>query len=226
MQQPVLEAAGLEVSALLPERRSAVGVVLLHGYAMDTADLAPFGSSLRLPAAFFFPRGPCTAASQGRAWWPIDEEARAAQVREGARDLAEVYPTGLAAARSQLTRAVEELCTRFSLDQIVLGGFSQGGMLACDTLLRANLPIRGLVLMSASRIALTDWNSNRHRLRDVPVFVSHGRQDPDLAFEAGERLHDFAKSALANTTWVPFDGGHEIPLPVWRSLRRFLAPII
>ncbi len=200
--------------------------MLLHGYAMDAADLEPFGSSLRLPSPFFFPRGPCAASTRGRAWWAIDEEARAEDVRNGARDLAQVYPEGLTAARTVLTRALEELCTQFSLARIVLGGFSQGGMLACDIALRTDLPISGLVLLSASRLALADWNSSRHRLRDVPVFVSHGRQDPDLAFEAGERLHDFAKSALANTTWVPFDGGHEIPLPVWRSLRRFLAPII
>jgi phospholipase/carboxylesterase len=216
---------GLEIHALLPESGCRTAIVLMHGYAMDADDLAPFGSSLGVRAPFFFPRGPCTTPSGRRAWWPIDEEARAEHIRNGARDLAAVYPDGLQGARNLLVRALEDLRKRHDLDRIVLGGFSQGGMLACDTALRANVPIAGLVLLSASRLALNDWAPYKHRLQGTPVFVSHGRQDADLAFEAGERLHDFASAGGARTLWVPFDGGHEIPLPVWRSLRRFLAPI-
>jgi predicted esterase len=30
----------------------------------------------------------------------------------------------------------------------------------------------------------------------------------------------------APVTWVPFDGGHEIPLIVWRALRKFLNALL
>ena len=45
------------------------------------------------------------------------------------------------------------------------------------------------------------------------------------AFAAGEALRDFHRNSGARVTWQPFDGGHEIPLVVWRTLRRFLAEL-
>jgi phospholipase/carboxylesterase len=52
---------------------------------------------------------------------------------------------------------------------------------------------------------------------------SHGRADPDLAFSAAEKLNLALNEAGASLTWVPFEGGHEIPFPVWRQVRRFLS---
>jgi phospholipase/carboxylesterase len=73
---------------------------------------------------------------------------------------------------------------------------------------------------------LSEWLPHRDRLRDFPVFISHGNNDSDLAFSAGERLRDFVLEGPARLTWVPFEGGHEIPLVVWRGLRKFLATLL
>src|SRR6185295_11481995 len=101
---------------------------------------------------------------------------------------------------------------------LVLGGFSQGGMLACDTVLVGGTDVEALVLLSASRIAFDEWQPVAARLAALPVLVSHGDADADLAFAAGERLRDFCRVSGARVTWQPFDGGHEIPLAVWRAL--------
>jgi len=71
-----------------------------------------------------------------------------------------------------------------------------------------------------------NWWPLRERLRDLPVFVSHGRMDSDLAFSAGEALRDFMTASGAQVTWAPFDGGHEIPLAAWRGLRKFLYSLL
>jgi phospholipase/carboxylesterase len=52
--------------------------------------------------------------------------------------------------------------------------------------------------------------------------MSHGEADPDLAFSTGEALRDVLAAAGASVEWVPFEQGHEIPLLVWRRLRKFL----
>jgi predicted esterase len=67
---------------------------------------------------------------------------------------------------------------------------------------------------------------HRARLQNLPVFVSHGVADPDLAFAAGERLRDFVLESGARGAWVSFDGGHEIPLVAWRGLRKFLGSLL
>jgi phospholipase/carboxylesterase len=98
-------------------------------------------------------------------------------------------------------------------------------MLACDLLLRDQPPVAALALLSSSRIAADEWEPLGGRLRGLPVLVSHGRSDADLAFSAGEALRDFLVRGGAQVTWVPFEQGHEIPLPVWRSLRKFLLSL-
>jgi hypothetical protein len=47
-----------------------------------------------------------------------------------------------------------------------------------------------------------------------------------LAFTAGEALRDFMLAGGAEVSWAPFEGGHEIPLPVWRDLRKFLGALL
>ncbi|MEO8017824.1 MAG: hypothetical protein ABI769_08425 [Pseudomonadota bacterium] len=200
-------------------------VVLLHGYDMRPEDLEPFSHSLKLPAVFHFPRGPIGLPAGNRCWWPIDQERRARQLAAGARDLFEEYPPGRLPARERLRAFLTDLRTRAPDLPLLLGGFSQGGMLACDTVLCARETVAGLVMLSSSRIAFREWQDNREALSRLPVLISHGRQDADLAFSAGEALRDFHDNSGALVTWQPFDGGHEIPLAVWRALRRFVTEL-
>ena len=183
----MLEIAGLRTTAVGAEAAPLV-VVLLHGYAMQPADLTPFAHSLGLPALFLLPQGPQQSSAGGHGWWDIDAEARNAAVARGPRDLAEQYPPGLGAARDGLERFVEAVAAEYEPHCTVVGGFSQGGMLSLDFVLRGSRPVDGLVLMSASRIARADWELKRERLRGLPAFLSHGRADQDLAFAAGEAL--------------------------------------
>jgi phospholipase/carboxylesterase len=197
----LIDIAGLRTTAVgLPD--APLTLVLLHGYAMRPADLSPFAHSLGTPACFLLPEGPHPSSIGGHAWWTIDLEAREAALSRGPRDLTEDYPQGLAAARHQLGRFLDAATAEFPARPLVLGGFSQGGMLALD------------------------WQPHRARLRELPVFISHGSADPDLAFAAGERLRDFVLESGARASWVPFEGGHEIPLVVWRGLRKFLSALL
>ena len=200
-------------------------VVLMHGYAMQPSDLEPFAHSLGIRAEFYFPRGPQSAPNGARAWWPIDEERRSAQIAAGPRDLFEESPPHRPDARQALVRFLTAARTVHPTLPLVLGGFSQGGMLACDTLLCAHETVAALVMLSSSRIAFSEWLPHRQRLTELPVFVSHGQADVDLSFAAGENLRDFFGSNGARVTWQPFEGGHEIPLVVWRALRRFLSEL-
>src|SRR5450631_3447098 len=83
-------------------------VVVLHGYAMQPEDLAPFARSLGVSGRFHFPQAPHSAPRGGRAWWPIDEGARAAELRHGPRDLAEDHPDGRPAARCHLAAILSD----------------------------------------------------------------------------------------------------------------------
>jgi len=237
--EQILEIGGLATTVVGDPAAARLVVVLLHGFGMEPADLAPFAHSLALPAVFLFPRGPVVAivapeVERGHAWWHIDPVARAAALARGPRDFAGEHPDGLPAARATLSRfldAIPAFDARLSGLPLVVGGFSQGGMLTCDAFLRAPRPLAGLVQLSSSRIAFDEWPPYLARWGQgpfpyPPVFASHGRVDDDLAFGAGSALRDCLTAAGADVTWVPFDQGHEIPLVVWRHLRKRLLALI
>ncbi|MEP7344658.1 MAG: alpha/beta fold hydrolase [Gemmatimonadaceae bacterium] len=221
-----LDIAGLQTIVISPDDDPPrLIVVMLHGYAMGPRDLSPFAHSIAVPALFLVPEGPVTANAGSRAWWETDEEARDEAVASGARDLHAEHPAGMAPARERLIAFLDVVRAQWGTAPVALVGFSQGGMLACDTVLRSQPNVAALALLSSSRIAADEWEPLAPRLRGLPVLVSHGRQDTDLAFGAGEALRDLLARGGASVNWVPHEQGHEIPLIVWRQLRKFLAAL-
>jgi phospholipase/carboxylesterase len=221
--EETLELGGLRVVSV-GDVGAPIVVVLLHGFQMSPADLTPFAHSLQIPAWFLFPEGPLRAQPRGRAWWHIDAALRDEALAAGPRDFAGQHPPDLPVARAHVQALLEDVAARAGARPLVFGGFSQGGMLACDSVLRSEASVAALALFSASRIAFDEWQPlvACQRLRGIPALVSHGARDADLAFSAGERLRDCLIDAGARVDWIPFDQGHEIPLVVWRRLRRLL----
>ncbi len=223
MKEIEQDVAGLRTLLVGDVAKARQIVVMLHGYTMQPEDLSPFTQSLRVAhTAYALPQAHLTVAHGGHTWWAIDEPARQRQLARGPRDLAEARPSGLPDARQQVERFLSELITMAPHARLVLGGFSQGGMLACDLALHTTHPVSALFMLSASLLDHTQWQPRLPRLQGLPTLVSHGRADENLAFSAGERLRDALTSNGAQVQWVPFDGGHQIPLTVWRQLRRFL----
>ncbi|WP_394827906.1 alpha/beta hydrolase [Pendulispora albinea] len=226
MREELVTFGGLRAISVAPDlaEEARAVVALLHGFEMTPRDLAPFAHSLGVPAWFLFPEAPLAAASRGRAWWHIDPVQRAEAIARGPRDFATIHPPDLPAARAALATFLDALGPAIGDRPLIVGGFSQGGMLTCDTLLRTARRVDGVALLSASRIAYSEWAARlpSRPFQDVPMLISHGTSDPDLAFEAGLALRDSMVNAGADVTWVAFDEGHAIPLPVWRQLRKFL----
>jgi phospholipase/carboxylesterase len=220
MHEHPLTLAGLETIVVEPVARSIANIIILHGYSMSPAALSPFAHSLGLSATFYFPRAPRPVEEGGWTWWNVDKKKRADALAHGPRDLAETSPDRQA-TREQVLNFVQNVNQR-DPQRTVLGGFSQGGMLCLDLLLLEEIRVAATALFSSCLIDQTRWRARVDHLNGLPSFVSHGLQDRDLAFAAGERLRDFLIGARAQVNWVAFDGGHEIPLPVWRAFKQFV----
>jgi len=235
LPERTIEVGGLDTTVVGDPATAELTVALLHGFAMQPADFTPFAHSIGVPGLFLFPRAPLPAypepgAARGWSWWQTDPIVRARSLALGARDFVDEHPAGLLEARTALRRFVDAAARLNKTPErpLVVGGFSQGGMVVCDAALREPLPVAGLALLSASRIAFDQWKpllAVGVALKKLPVFVSHGRRDEDLSFAAGERLRDCLIEAGADVTWQPFDDGHEVPLVVWRRLRKFLLGV-
>jgi phospholipase/carboxylesterase len=208
-------------------------VVLLHGFGAPGDDLVSLWRTLRAPAGtrFVFPEAPLPLPAgfgNGRAWWWIDLEARMRRQEQGLpRDLDSV-PEGLEAARAQVDAVLSQVSDKLrpSPGQVVLGGFSQGAMLALDVALHSDRALAGLVLMSGTHLAAKEWSKRYEQRRGLPVFMSHGDQDPMLPFDGAEGLGQTLVAAGLQVEWLPFRGGHGIPWEVVEAVGGFLCRVL
>jgi len=229
--QTRLELAGLTTRIVGPADAKTT-VVLLHGFGAPGDDLVSLADYLHrgagVKARFVFPAAPIELGGvygDSRAWWRLDLMKLEAELRSGAvRDRRDEVPEGLVEVRAQLSSCIDELCTKFSIpaDQLVLGGFSQGAMLSLDVALHRAAPPAGLILMSGTLLAESEWVPRMATLEGVPVMQSHGKQDGLLPFSIAEILRDRLTAAGAVVDWQPFSGGHEIPPPVLAAAAKLL----
>jgi phospholipase/carboxylesterase len=217
---------GLDVQTIgdMPEGKTGgLAVVLLHGWGAAGDDLVPLARALARPGTrFFVPAAPLPERGGGRAWWHLDAPDRPAHAH-GDEPPSTPPHHALVAARTAVQALLKDIRARHRPDRLVLGGFSQGGMLSIDVALAADPAVDRVAVLSGVLLADSLANLRRPRDHTTPVFVSHGRQDPMLAFAAGERLKDALGRQGFPITWRPFDGGHEIPPAVVRDLAGFIA---
>lgn len=204
--------------------------VLLHGYGSAAEHWLPYTQTISFPPTgqFLFPQGPETVARKdglvdGRAWWALDLAAHRRAGMLGV-DLTNEDPAGLERAAKLVRRSLAREGNS-QAHPFVLGGFSQGAMVACEVAFSSDQPLAALVILSGTPLDLAGWRLGMATRKGLPVFMSHGRADNILPYDLAERLRaDLVAAGLA-VTFVPFDGGHEIPEEVVTALGAFLARV-
>ncbi len=192
-------------------------VLALHGWgasAHDLIGLAPIlhgGEALVLcpqgPVAFQIGQG-----MLGFGWFPLTE---------GSGFDAREFERGAHAIRHFLDQALE----RYPVDRrkIVVLGFSQGGVMALDLVLRDPERFAGLMALSSwlpepldAAIPRLDAHQN------LPALLVHGTEDPMIPVErARESRERLVKRGLA-LTYREYEMGHEIRPEALRDMVAWL----
>lgn len=210
-------------------------VVLMHGYGAPGDDLVAMAGAINAPAGttFVFPEAPLALSDDprmgdARAWWHIDIGRYERAIRQGTlEDLVKDVPAGMPEARTAVEAMLDALDaeTKAQGSRLVIGGFSQGSMIATDVVLRSKRPFAGLVILSGTLIAAGDWLPALATRKGLPVFQSHGTLDPILPFPVAQALHHAFVEAELATVFLEFDGGHGIPPNVMRDLGQWLTQL-
>ncbi len=210
--------------------------VLCHGFGAPGNDLDPLGPALfqlqpqlAEGVRFMFPAAPLSLDAMGmfggRAWWPLDMEQLAAAVEQGRfRDLRNDQPPELPAAREKLASAVQAAQEEAGLGnaETVLGGFSQGAMIATDLALRLPESPAGLCVFSGTLLNEAEWRTLAAARGGLNVLQTHGRLDPLLPFQAAQWLCEMLTASGANVEFTAFDGPHAIPQVAMERCALFL----
>ena len=113
-----------------------------------------------------------------------------------------------------------------SNEQIVIGGFSQGAMLATDVALRLPQSPAALCVLSGALVNEREWSQRAAHRGALKVLQSHGRYDSILPFAMGTALCDLLREAGAEVDFIAFNGDHEIPPLVLQRLAKLLAHLV
>ena len=203
-------------------------IVLCHGFGADADDLAPLARAI--PGLdgvrWIFPQAPHEFQmgwGTGRAWFPRDPSGiQAFMSGDDLGRLGDLDPPDLGNAVAGLN----ELLNVSGCDpaRTVIGGFSQGAMVAAAAAIQSVVLPAGLLLLSGSIIAAERLSQladqRRAEIAGLRVAQYHGREDPVLPFHSGELLAKLLATAGADVRFTPFAGGHEIPQSLFESVAR------
>ncbi|AFG37764.1 alpha/beta hydrolase [Spirochaeta africana] len=208
--------------------------ILLHGFGADAHDLMGLSSeiSTQVQVDYLFPQAPYEIVldgfRHGTAWFPRDEqEVLRALTGDYFVGLSRMDPDGL----RESAREVLEFIAESGLDwnRLVIGGFSQGAMVAAEVALQAPKPPAALLQLSGALVAHERWEKLAQGLSQrwgedarVPLFQSHGVQDPILDIVGAEAAYEVLTSSVFDGQLHSFAGGHTIPLETLRELSKFL----
>lgn len=204
-------------------------VFLFHGFGADNADLASLSGVVEAPkhVCWYFPNGPHSVVigphMTGRAWFPL----RLAELEQRGVDFTQETPEGMEKAVEQALKAVEAAKSKHKLEwsQIVVGGFSQGAMIALQVALRAPQSPAGVTLFSGTLVNEPELRNLAAKHAGLRFFQSHGTGDAMLPFALAERLDTILNECGLNGMLYAFRGGHEIPVAVLREWKSWLREL-
>lgn len=207
MQLP--DTVEIETGASAPGNNAMGSVIWLHGLGADGHDFEAIVPQLNLPhdlrLRFVFPHAPMRPVTINggmsmRAWYDIvsfDSASRADSdgIRESSRML-----DGLVAR--EIERGVDA-------GRIVVAGFSQGGAVAIQTMLRTPHRIGGMMALS-TYLALPGELEHASVRKDLPIFMAHGSFDNVLPMQWGRDSADKLIAAGYAVDWHEYPMAHAV----------------
>jgi phospholipase/carboxylesterase len=186
-------------------------LVLLHGRGTDEHDLLPVIDALdperRLDG--LTPRGPFTLPPGGYHWYgPV--------VRVGFPNK-ETFEQSFALLSDWLDASVD-------LERTVLGGFSQGSVMAYALGLGAGRPApAGVLAMSGFLPVVEGFELDLEGRRGLPVAIAHGTHDPVITVQFGHEARDRLSAAGLDVLYRESPVGHGVDPRGIDELRAWLA---
>lgn len=183
-------------------------IIWMHGLGADGHDFIPMAHALNLShLKWVFPHAPERAITINRgmhmrAWYDIHSLDR----------LDHEDTHGLQTSRWQIRALIDhEMAQGFRADQILLGGFSQGGVMALFAGLSHPKPLAGIVALSCylpKMKTFDDWRMPDNQ--ETSIFMAHGHYDPVLPIQLAQMSLDCLRNANYSIAWHDYPMGHQV----------------
>ena len=209
------------------ENPATSAVIWLHGLGADGYDFYGIVPQLKLTEhssiRFIFPHAPIrpVTLNQGidmRAWYDIVEISAGAFEDE----------SGIRSSEKSIVELIEQQEKQgIPSKNIVLAGFSQGGVIALQCGLRYPKPLAGIIALSTYLpIAHTLPEEINPANQTIPIFMAHGVSDEVLPIAWGRNSRQILNQHQYNVEWHEYQMKHTVCIEEIRDISVFLQQVL
>ncbi len=203
-------------------------VIWLHGLGADGHDFEAIVDQFELPKEltirFIFPHAPMQAVTinQGfvmRSWYDIRSQDIYSDQDE----------VGIQASQKTVNDLIEQqINLGIKSENIVLAGFSQGGVVVLQTALRCSHQLAGVM-------ALSSYLALEHSLKaekaeanqNIPIFLAHGDADPVINIKWAHQTHSHLIREKYSVQWHEYnDMPHSVSAQEIADISQWLIKVL
>lgn len=221
-----MNSGQLSTIEIQSESEHKYSVIWLHGLGADGHDFEGLVPELLLTAKanihFIFPNAPIQPVTINggmsmRSWYDILERSLERKV-----DIDGIYQS------ADLIEPLiqQEIDLGIPSTNILLAGFSQGGVIALHAGLRCQHKLAGIVALSTYLPTIEQLKFERSTANNAtPIFMAHGIIDPVVAVESGKASFDALKSMNYNIEWHDYLMEHSLCIEEIEHISVFMNSI-
>ena len=212
----------IELEPPLPARST---VIWLHGLGADGHDFEKIVPQLNLPSdssiRFIFPHAPVRPitinnGAEMRGWFDFVPHSETS----GHEDINE--------SSLQITAFIDREVERgIPSENILLAGFSQGGVIALHLATRFDKRLAGILAISTY---LHDFNSTEKEMNDanlaIPIMMAHGTQDQMIPIMRAATSRENLIRLGYDVRWFDYTMGLQVCLEEVEQIANFFAEIL
>jgi phospholipase/carboxylesterase len=179
-------------------------LVLMHGVGSNEQDL--FGLAPYVPPHFHVLslRAPFGLGPGSYAWFQFDVRPDGSRAIDGEQELA---------SREALTREIAAHAQRLGVppERVLVGGFSQGGIMGLSLLLTQPSLMQGAFALHSRLLPeVLTLAAPAAELAGKQLWVSHGLQDMVIPLAQAQRIREHFGALPVALDGADFPGGHEL----------------
>jgi phospholipase/carboxylesterase len=188
-------------------------LILLHGVGSNEQDL--FSLAKYLPANYtvISPRGPFVLGEGRFAWYQVDFSSGTPEINADQE----------AQSRKTIREFIVQLKEKYKLDEVYLGGFSQGAIMSYTIGLTQPDLITGVLAFSGRILQeIRPFVAEQDTLQNLKVFIAHGTQDGTLPVHYAREAKAYLEGLNIEPSYHEFNGGHQITGEVLNAVSEWL----
>jgi len=188
-------------------------LVMMHGMTGTSEMMQPFAEKI-LPDGWdlVVPQAQFEHPNRGYTWWRYEGPDQPGRRILSARELSDVDS-------SLLT-----LSKLLPNDELVLGGFSQGGAMAQE-LLQFDLRIIGIITIATRAVRPMELRQRLSEIEKSKILWMHGEEDHRVSLEAGLEIAEIFSESGWDLTQVQHPKGHMIPIEFHFFIKEWLQKL-